>query len=58
MRSNISDIAVVDAMDCGSGGVISAAVGLGGDSQISMVAAWIRHRGGQPMRERRPCTMR
>jgi hypothetical protein len=72
MRSNSSDVVVVHAMDCGSGGgvlaqlradqcgggVIKAAVGSCGDNRISMTAVWIWHRGGRPMRERRPTTMR
>jgi hypothetical protein len=48
MRSNSSDIVVVDAADCGSGG----------GSRISKAAVWIWRRGGRPMRERRPSTMR
>jgi hypothetical protein len=72
MRSNSSDIAVIDAMDCGSDGggstqlrpdqcggdVIGAAAGSGGGNRISTAAAWIWRRGGRPMRGRRPNTTR
>jgi hypothetical protein len=72
MRSNSSDVVVVDNADCGSNGggsaqlrpdqcgegVIGAATGSGGGSRISTTVAWIWRRGGRPMRERRPSTTR
>jgi hypothetical protein len=45
--------AVVDRRSCG---LISAAAGSGGGSQISTAAAWIWRRGGRLMRERCPST--
>jgi hypothetical protein len=70
MRSNSSDVVVVGAADCGSGGgrsaqlrpnqcgggVIRAAAGSSG-GRISTAAAWIWRRGGRPMWERRPSTI-
>jgi hypothetical protein len=72
MRSNSSDIVVVDVADCGSdgggsaqlrpdqcgGGVIGAVAGSGGGSRIIKAAAWIWHKGSRLMRERRPSTTR
>jgi hypothetical protein len=72
MRSNSSDVVVVDAADCGSGGggstqlrpdqcgggVIKATAGSGGGSRISTAAAWIWRRGDRSMRERRTSTTR
>jgi hypothetical protein len=72
MRSNNSDVIVVNAANYGSNGggsaqlrpdqcggsVIGAAAGSGGGSRISKAAVWIWHRGGRPMWERRPRTTR
>jgi hypothetical protein len=66
MYSNSSDIVVVDATDCGSGGGGSTqlwpdravAAGSGGGSRISKTTAWIWRRGGRSMWERCPNTMR
>jgi hypothetical protein len=68
MRSNSSNVVVVDAADCGFGsggsaqlwpdqcgsGVIGVATGSGSGSQISTAVTWIWRKGGRPMREMRP----
>jgi hypothetical protein len=72
MRSNSSDIVVVDATDYGSsnggsaqmwpdqcgGSVIGAMARSGDGSQISKAAAWIWRKGDRPMQERHPSMTR